>query len=319
MPAVVRGGRRQSSKPAPKKTASKSTKGAYARNDAYDGPGKLHALGHIGIPSAVTAALVAGALVVVGGLVLFTGGRAQALGGAVNGFVDDRLVDVGFGLNKVHVEGASPIALTAIKKKLGLYRGQSLARMDLDDVRAKVESIGWVKDAKVLRLMPDTLVIAITERPAEAVWQHGNRTVVVDPTGLEIKEADPGAFTNLPLVVGQGANEAAADILPLLRLRPQLMQRVEALVRVDNRRWDLTLKDGGVIKLPASGEDVALIELDQLDHRDHVLELGFAQIDLRDPQMPSVRPRGQDAQAPAKIAAAKTSQIASTDAPASGN
>ena len=312
MPAVVRGGRRQSSKPAPKKTANANSRKASNRAGSFGGPGKLHALGRIGLSSAVTGALAAGALLIGGGLVLFTGGRAQALGSVVNGFVDDRLVDMGFGLNKVHVEGASPIALAAIKKKLGLYRGAPLARMDLDEVRAKVESIGWVKDAKVLRLMPDTLVIAISERQSLAVWQHNGRTAVVDTTGQVIPEADPGAFSNLPLVVGEGANDTAAAILPLLRQRPQLLDRIEALVRVDDRRWDLKLKDGSLIQLPASGEDAALIQLDQLDHRDHLLELGFARIDLRDPQMIAVRPRGGDAAsktmaAPTQVATANTS------------
>jgi cell division protein FtsQ len=68
---------------------------------------------------------------------------------------------------------------------------------------------------------------------------------------------------------------------------------MEALVRVDGRRWDIRLKDGGLIQLPATGEDAALIQLDQLDQRARLLELGFARIDLRDPQMVAVRPRGQ--------------------------
>ena len=92
-------------------------------------------------------------------------------------------------------------------------------------------------------------------------------------------------------MVGAGANAAAAEILPLVAARPRLMGRLEALVRVDGRRWDLRLKDGSLIQLPATGEDAALIQLDQLDQRARLLELGFERIDLRDPQMVAVRPR----------------------------
>jgi cell division protein FtsQ len=293
MPAVVRGGRRQSSKPAPKKTATKGSRSVAtrAKRGREPAPGKLEALGNLGLSAKATGIMAACALVIVGGVVLFTGGRAQALGSAVDGFFDDRLVDMGFGLNKVHVDGASPTALKAIKAKLKLYRGAPLARMDIDAVRAKVLSVGWVKDAKVLRLLPDTLIIAISERQALAVWQHQGRTAVIDTTGEVIPEADPSAFANLPLVVGEGANGAAADVLPLLRQRPQLNERTEALVRVDDRRWDLRLKDGSLIQLPSANEDQALIQLDRLEQRDHMLELGFARIDLRDPQMIAVRPR----------------------------
>jgi cell division protein FtsQ len=315
MPAVVRGGRRQSSKPAPKKTAKATSRGSAAPKGSWgQSAGKLHALGHIGLSSKITAIAVVGMLALAGGAALFTGGRAQALGSSVNGFLDDRLVAMGFGLKRVHIEGASPVAMAAIKAKLNLFRGQPLARMDLDDVRAKVESVGWVREAKVLRLLPDTLVIAISERESLAVWQHNNRTTVIDTTGQVIPEADPARFTNLPLVVGTGANEAAGEILPLLRQRPGLMSRLEAVVRIDDRRWDLLLKDGGMIALPASGEDSALIQLDQLEQKQRILELGFARIDLRDPQAIAVRPRAGEkaalvaAKAPAAPTAAPTAE-----------
>ena len=38
-------------------------------------------------------------------------------------------------------------------------------------------------------------------------------------------------------------------------------------------------------------EDSALIQLDQLDQKSRILELGFERIDLRDPEMVAVRPR----------------------------
>ena len=100
-------------------------------------------------------------------------------------------------------------------------------------------------------------------------------------------------------MVGEGANEAAASILPLVQARPRLMERLDALVRVDARRWDLRLKDGGIIQLPAGTEDAALIQLDALDQRSRLLELGFARIDLRDADMVTVRPRDAQPQRPA--------------------
>src|SRR6185436_19400885 len=92
-------------------------------------------------------------------------------------------------------------------------------------------------------------------------------------------------------VVGEGAAEQAHDVLSLMRSRPRLMERLEALVRVDDRRWDVRMKDGGLIQLPAEGVESALIQLDQLDQKARILELGFARIDLRDPEMVAVRPR----------------------------
>ena len=84
---------------------------------------------------------------------------------------------------------------------------------------------------------------------------------------------------------------AAAAILPEVAARPRLAERVEALVRVDGRRWDLRMKDGSLVQLPAVDEGAALIQLEQLDQRSRILELGFERIDLRDPTVVAVRPR----------------------------
>jgi cell division protein FtsQ len=253
---------------------------------------KLQAMSGVGLSPKVTGVAVAGVLLLGAAVTLFTGGRAQALGAAVNEMIDGRMAAVGFRLEKVHIEGASPDALPAIKQALGLYRGQPLARMDLNELKGRVEAVGWVREAKVLRLLPDTLVIAVTERERLAVWQHGGRTEVIDSQGRVIQGADPARYAGLPLVVGEGADVASGAILPLVRQRPRLADRLEAVVRVDGRRWDLRLKDGSLIQLPAVNEDSALIQLDQLDQRARVLELGFARIDLRDPEMIAVRPRG---------------------------
>jgi cell division protein FtsQ len=68
------------------------------------------------------------------------------------------------------------------------------------------------------------------------------------------------------------------------------MGRVDALVRVDERRWDLRLKDGGLVQLPALDQEAALIRLDALDQRERLLDLGFARVDLRTPETVAVRP-----------------------------
>ena len=150
-------------------------------------------------------------------------------------------------------------------------------------MRRDVENVGWVKSASVRRQFPGTLIVSVNERPRLAVWQYQGRDQVVDDTGQIIPEAVASQFPDLPLIVGEGANETAADIIELLRARPQLMQRVFALQRVDTRRWNILLKNGTLIKLPAVNQDQALNRLDALIAQQRVLDQGLAEIDLLDP------------------------------------
>jgi len=229
-------------------------------------------------------------------LMLATGGRAHALAEHVESAFAGRLAGVGFKVKSVELEGASRFSVPYILRAAGVTQGEPMLGLDLEGIRQRVEKVGWVKSVRVLRLMPDTLMIAVDERPRLAVWQVGGKSYVIDPTGQVIPEADPGLFVDLPLIVGDGANLTAAALLPELATRPRLMSKLDAVVRVDQRRWDLRLKDGSLIQLPAQNEDAALIQLDQLDQKNRLLDLGFQRVDLRDPEMIAVRPRDATAQ-----------------------
>jgi cell division protein FtsQ len=265
-------------------------------------PSKLQGAGSVGLNHRAALWAAMGLLCLVLLATVFTGGRLKALAGHTGEAIDRQFAQLGFRVKGVTVQGGSPFSTPYVLQASGLTRDEPILGLNLDEVREKVEQVGWIKSAKVVRLLPDTLVIAVSERPRLAVWQHGGQTNVVDKDGQVIPEADAGLFSDLPLIVGEGANEAAAALLPEITARPSLMGRLEALVRVDGRRWDLRLKDGGIIQLPATREDSALIQFDQLEQKSRLLENGFERVDLRDPDMIAVRPKGVPA-APPQVAA----------------
>jgi cell division protein FtsQ len=289
MPAAARGGSRVQANPRAKAPASSRGKRPPSPKPAPS-PGRGGAPGPGLSPKTILFA-AGGVIGLALTVTLATGHRGEHIAQAVGRGVDARFAQAGFRLKSVHVQGASSMATADIVRAAGVYADQPLIGLDLQDVRRRVEGVGWVKQARVMRLLPDTLVVAVDERKQLAVWQHDGRTAVIDDHGQVIPEADPGRFASLPLVVGEGAEAAAPGILPILAQRPRLMQRADALVRVDDRRWDLRLKDGSLIQLPATGEEQALMQLEQVDQRSHILELGFDRIDLRNPELVAVRPR----------------------------
>ncbi len=238
------------------------------------------------------AAIGAGLILGIGLVAsLATGGRGAHLASVAKGAVDSRFATLGFRLATVHVQGASKSAEADIMRAAALAPNMPIMAIDLDAVRARVDRVAWVKNARVIRLYPSTLVIAVDQRPPLAVWQHGGRSQVIADDGTIIGDADSTRAADLPLVVGDGANTAAAAVLSDIVRRHALASRLQALIRVDQRRWDLRLKDGGVIELPAEDPEAALSRLDSLDSQGQVLQLGLARIDLRDPEMTVVRLR----------------------------
>jgi cell division protein FtsQ len=291
-PAASRSKTASASRGAPQGRARSSSRDtAYASAKSSSGRGGLGPRMAVGIAVVVIAAGAAGAVF------LAHRGEARPPAGDPSSTLGRALAPLGFTLQQVQVQGAPDMAKADILRAAGLSKGLPILDVRLDDLRQRVEGAGWVKEAKIVRLLPDTLIIAVVPRQPVAVWQHLGVARVVDGEGKVIGGADPGRFPDLPLVVGDGAAQDASSILPLLRGRSKLMGKVDALIRVDGRRWDLRLKDGAIIQLPAVGEDSALIQLDQLDQKQRVLDLGFERIDLRDPDLVAVRPKASTAPA----------------------
>ncbi len=289
MPAGLKGERRGAK--GARATPARPRPRKPPRSPAVRGPSKLHAAQKSGLPpgwAALSVVLVAALLTAV---MLATGDRGQAVATTVRDAAGSRLGSLGLRIDDVRLDGASAPARNAILAAAAIQPGAPILTADLGAIRRRVESVGWVEHARVSRLFPNALVILVDERPLMAVWQHAGRSVVVAKDGTVMGRFDPLRFANLPLIVGEGANLAGRDVLAAVAARPRLAARVQALVRVDQRRWDLRLADGGVIMLPAVDEEGALRRLDALDGQARALDLKLARIDLRDPEMVVVRPK----------------------------
>jgi cell division protein FtsQ len=271
---------------------------------------KLRAAQSVGLGAKAAGAIAALLALLILAAALATGGRAGRLvhgtqyagarvaqGAAalvqdIRRSAQGQFADLGLRVDAVHLQGASTLSQAAILRAAAIRPGAPILGLDLAAIRARVERVGWVERAKVIRLLPDTLVIAVTERRLLAVWQSGGRVTVVANDGAVVPGLDPGQFPELPRILGDGANTEARALLPLIAKHPTLSARLDWLRRVDRRRWDLILKDGAVIALPEGDVEGALARLDRLDRISRVLSLGVERIDLRDPAFTVVRPRG---------------------------
>src|ERR1700688_1654550 len=181
MAAAVRGAARSSAQPRVRTTA-KAGGAKRGKGPAYK-PAKLAAVGKVGL-TPISALSIAAAVVAVGALaIVLTDSGAHRLSGAVSASFDRQLTALGLKVRSLTIQGASPAAEADIARASGIYRDEPILHVDLNDLRHRIDEVGWVKSARVVRLLPDTIVIAVTERPTFAVWEHGGHTLVIDNTG----------------------------------------------------------------------------------------------------------------------------------------
>lgn len=218
---------------------------------------------------------------------LATAGYGTVLGGHLRRLSDQiveqanaMIVTGGFGIQEVIVKGQRHVSDQQIRTALSTAEAPSIFSYDTEAAQRRLEKIGWVRHAQVLRLWPSSLVVKIAERTAFARWRVRDRVWLIDADG-EILAADSPEFASLPLVSGEGANRAAQQLFDLLVSRAELFARLRYAQRIEARRWNLVFEDGMTAKLPATGLEAALDQLKRVLNTNRFSIAKVHAIDLR--------------------------------------
>jgi cell division protein FtsQ len=196
---------------------------------------------------------------------------------------DRQIVRAGLTVQHVFVTGRGETSKPQVLRAMGVLSGQSILAFEPAEARQKLLRLGWVETARVERRLPDTIVVHLRERQALALWQHKGRHVLIDRGGKPITRDNLARFAHLPIVVGQDAPAAAADLIDMLSQKPAMFALVRAAVRIGSRRWDLRLKNGIKVHLPEVRTTDAWARLAELVAEHRIFERDVVAIDLRLP------------------------------------
>lgn len=199
----------------------------------------------------------------------------------------DRAADFGAGaglvVQEVILEGHRNAPIGLVREALAVHRSDPILGFDPHAARERLEMIAWIERAHVERHLSGTIRVRLEERRPFAFWQRDGRISVIDREGKVVATENIGQFGRLPLVVGAGAERAAAAMIDLMGAMPELMDRTHALVRISERRWNLRLRNGTDVLLPEGQEAPALVRLAELHQRQNLLDRPLVAIDLRLP------------------------------------
>ncbi len=198
-------------------------------------------------------------------------------------------------IDRIVVEGQRLTSEHDVTEALGVTKGDPIMGFSIDEAERNVEALPFVETAIVQRRLPATVLVSLVERTPFAVWQDQGRFLLIDRTGKVVQNQglngkDAEAFARLPLVVGPGAPPAAEALIDALDQAPAIRAQVVAMVRVGQRRWNLTLKNGCDVLLPEGEELPALKRLAAFEHDHKLLERPLLAIDMRLPDRMVLRP-----------------------------
>jgi cell division protein FtsQ len=162
----------------------------------------------------------------------------------------------------IEVEGCQDVEPENIKRLAGVLKGDPLLKVDLKKVRQKVITHPYVKDATVVRELPDTLRISVKERVPVAVV-FGQEFAMVDAEGvvLSLHNSYPEGY---PVVTGiSGSPEPGLMIMEAQVAMKALRnisrsgligpERISEL-RVDGKQVQVSLVGSGTVLVLGHGD-----------------------------------------------------------------
>lgn len=187
----------------------------------------------------------------------------------------------GYAAEDIRISGLEWQTPPAVLAAIGVSPGGSLMGFEPAEARRQLEDLDWVESARVHRLFPNQLEIGILERQPFAIWQRDGKFRVIDKDGVVLSGIAAADVQGLPLVTGEGAESAAAELVNHLEAHPGLRSRLKAAGRVGDRRWNLYFAGPVKVLLPEHGLEKALAVLSDMDDRHQLLDKRIAAIDLR--------------------------------------
>lgn len=238
-------------------------------------------LARYGLPVVVVA-------LILGGWLGNADNRA-AIGNIVADLRSEFVNQPDFLVREVALAGASARVSEQVRERLALSLPVSNFDLDLDAMRATLLTLPAVSGV-ALRVQGDRLDIQVEERQPVLVWRKRDGLTLLDREGVELLElSSRAAAGGLPLVAGEGAQQAVPEALALLRAAAPVQGRVRGLVRVGQRRWDLVLDRQQRILLPSTAPVEALERVMALHQARDMLGRDVTHIDMRLGARPTLR------------------------------
>jgi cell division protein FtsQ len=161
--------------------------------------------------------------VLVGGIAAFAGGLLLYEAGRYFLFSPGVMLK---NADQIEIAGNRFVPRNAIVEKFSADMGRSVVRISLEERRKTLESLPWVEQAAVLRVLPNRIRVEITERTPVAFLRVANEISLVDAYGAILERPAEGEF-RFPVVSGINESVPRAAREHRMKLYVRFMKEIE--------------------------------------------------------------------------------------------
>jgi cell division protein FtsQ len=130
----------------------------------------------------------------------------------------------------IRIVGNSEVSRPELLAIFGEDIGRNIFYVPLEERRKQMETLPWIAHATVMRLLPDQLRIAVTERTPVAFVQNGNRAGLVDAEGvlLEMPQHSAQKHYSFPVITGINADDPPSTRAARMKIYARFVHDLDA-------------------------------------------------------------------------------------------
>jgi cell division protein FtsQ len=231
--------------------------------------------------------------------------------------------------DQIEITGNRYVPRRAIVEKFSADMGRSIVRISLEERRKALESLPWVEQVGVQRVLPNRIRVEITERTPVAFLRTANDLSLVDGYGMILERPLEGEF-RFPVVSGINESVPRDVRKQRMKLYMRFMKEIElARSGADDHISEVDLSDGSDVRATLIGLGAApsnslpiLVHFGDSDfsNRYHLLAENIDQwrtsagrvdsVDLRFARQVVVNPEGKTVEANVSQSAAQPAPVA---------
>lgn len=134
----------------------------------------------------------------------------------------------------IQIVGNHNVTREAVLSVFGADLERNIFRVPLDERRADLERLPWVAHATVMRLLPNRIRVAVTERTPVAFVRHGTQIGLVDATGVLLdmpQDAAGDPHYSFPVLTGLSVSDPLSTRAARMAIYRRFMQELDSAGR----------------------------------------------------------------------------------------
>jgi len=168
----------------------------------------------------------------------------------------DFIINSNLNIQKIIVENNLILDSNKIKEKLNFLYKENLFFFKTKNIVENLKNETFIKSFSIKKIYPNTLKLIIVERKPIAILQNKKKKFYISDQGSLINFIEIEAYSNLPIVFGDGRN--FYSLYKDIQSTNFPIEMIKSFYFFESGRWDLILKDDKVIKLPINDRQSSL-------------------------------------------------------------